>query len=200
MKYFFDFKRPYRIKKGIPTPILQFLGMSGFLLFGMGCFQNRAPNKAVSPQENAIYSMGHLFPYDSVVAYDYRGEDRQDGGGRIWEKGGLHPSVRQRQVLTQPQIEDLVQRLGESTTYGGRHAMCFTPHLGVVFYAPKKPVHHVSICLECNLLESSIPIPAERAQSATNGFSKNGRMFLKQFCKSLHFYVNEEESPFDKPD
>lgn len=97
------------------------------------------------------------FKYDKVVAYDYNGI----GGIRIVDSNGhITGTVRAQTELTKKQFKEINKTLSERSTYGGTTASCFDPHLGIVYYFDNKMVAHISICLECNYLESSFAIPA----------------------------------------
>lgn len=133
--------------------------------------------------------------YNRVIAYDF-------GGGKgeavidIITHGKLAPTVTQQKELTQEQIGGLTNYLGANSTYGGNKAFCFDPHLGIVFYKDKRVVAHLSICLECNYLRSSIKIPATKVKKIiigddyeyhAEGFSKLGRQKINSLCKQLNF-------------
>jgi hypothetical protein len=104
--------------------------------------------------------------YDKVVAYRYEG----DGGVEIIDdQGRLAKEIKKQVVLEKSQVTALTNTLSNSSTYGGDVAACFDPHLGIVFYSGDEPAAFVSICLDCNYLESSVDIPA-----STSGFSDQG--------------------------
>ena len=116
--------------------------------------------------------------YDSVIAYEY------DGSGQLLiidDSGKLAKTVTKRSNLPNKKVEEVVSFLGDTSTYGGELYHCFDPHLGIVFYRQNKVIEHLSICLECNALNSLIPIPG------SGGFSKLGRHKINALCKELHF-------------
>lgn len=133
--------------------------------------------------------------YNRVVAFDYEGGQ---GAGviQIITDGKLAKTVKQQRELTQAQVDDVTNFLGDNATYGSSTAFCFDPHLGIVFYDDTNIVAHVSICLECNYLISSEKIPATEARMIkteygssypAEGFSKTGRYKINKLCKELQF-------------
>lgn len=146
--------------------------------------------------------------YNKVIAYDYEG-GKGEGVIDIITDGKLAPTVKQQKELTQEQIDGLTNYLGANSTYGGNKAFCFDPHLGIVFYKDSKVVAHISICLECNYLSSSIKIPATEVKKIkigddyeypAEGFSKLGRQKINSLCKQLNFShcVDTLNSMFDE--
>jgi hypothetical protein len=133
--------------------------------------------------------------YNKVIAYDYEG-GKGEGVIDIITDGKLAPTVKQQKELTQEQVDGLTNYLGANSTYGGSKAFCFDPHLGIVFYKDNKIVAHISICLECNYLSSSIKIPAAEVKKIkigddfeypAEGFSKLARQKINSLCKQLNF-------------
>ena len=116
--------------------------------------------------------------YDKVVAYSYDGEGDIE---IIDEKGKLANKIKKQVELSKAQTIKLTNTLCNKSTYGGDIAACFDPHLGVVFYKTNKPVAHISICLDCNYLVSSIKILGE------GGFSYDGLKKIMDFEKELKF-------------
>lgn len=147
--------------------------------------------------------------YNKVIAYDFDGS----GGGLIIENGKLNSTAKkQKKELKPEQVDSLLIALADTTTFGGNHAFCFDPHLGIVFYNGKKIVAHISICFSCNSLYSSIYLPAESHAKLINfgddyvsiipqtGFSIMGRKQLKQLCNNLDLGLCppiDDESIFD---
>jgi len=129
--------------------------------------------------------------YDSVIAYDY------DGSGQLLiidDSGQLAKTVTKRFYLPNKKIEEIVILLGDTSTYGGELVACFEPHIGIVFYNERRVIEHVSICLDCNGLNSLIPI------SVSGGFSKLGRRKINNLCRELSFShcLDSLNTPFDK--
>jgi len=116
--------------------------------------------------------------YDKVVAYSYDGEGDIE---IIDEKGKLANKIKKQVELSKTQTIRLTNTLCNKSTYGGDIAACFDPHFGVVFYKTNKPVAHISICLDCNYLVSSVKIPGSA------GFSDNGIKKIVAFERELNF-------------
>lgn len=137
---------------------------------------------------------GVVFPnteYSKVVAYDYEGLQ----GDNIYDfkNQKLYHSIKNEQELSKEQINNLLDVLNDTKTYGGDVTRCFKPRLGVVFYdAAGKAKAEISICFECNQHQSTPSILAQgqaKAASAMSlhGYSNEGRQKLVDFCKSLNF-------------
>ena len=150
--------------------------------------------KEISASKKANRPFNKLV-YNKVIAYDYEG-GKGEGVIEIITDGKIAPTVKKQKELTQEQVDGLTNYLGANSTYGGTKAFCFDPHLGIVFYKDSKVVAHVSICLECNYLSSSIKIPATEVNKIkigddyeypAEGFSKSGRQKINSLCKQLTF-------------
>ena len=134
--------------------------------------------------------------FDKVIIYDYEpnGEDPL----LINDKGQISKGVK---IKTQVQLDNatinnLNKKLGDKNSYGNNHADCFEPHLGIVYYWHDKIVGHVIICLDCNVLNSSIDIPAQKQGKqgqgknvyyTLDGLSKSFRQFLNELLKKYNF-------------
>jgi hypothetical protein len=132
--------------------------------------------------------------YNKVIAYNYDGVDGEDVF-KIVDDNKLVARVKQQRQLNQKQVDDLTQWLGAISTYGDTYAFCFEPRLGIVFYNNDKITAHISISINCNFLESSVPIPATTAKSIeisndykypAKGFSKMGSQRLISLAKDLN--------------
>ncbi len=156
-----------------------------FLLAISFAFQNSA-KKYINP------FLG--LKYDKVIAYDYNGQ----GGRIIINNGNLSSAIKKVHTLTNNQINKINQVLGDTSTYGGSTFSCFDPHLGLVYYLDNKIIAHVSICLSCNFLSSSIKIPAieqehkkikvgENHSYFAHGFTELGSNEISKLCKELQF-------------
>ena len=93
---------------------------------------------------------------------------------------------------------NLTNWLGTISTYGGTYAFCFEPHLGIVFYYNNKIITNISISIECNFLDSSVPIQATQAKSIqiskdykypAKGFSKTGSQEIASLANDLNFGI-----------
>lgn len=134
------------------------------------------------------------FSFDEVIAYDYDGE-MESFGIEIIQNNKLTP-YKKKALLTPKQIKNLIADLNAETTYGGTKAVCFNPHLGIVFYNKKKVVGYISICFECNYLVSSKLIPVTEKKIIAiyddlvvfaDGFSELGVEKLSALCRELDF-------------
>lgn len=160
-------------------------------------------------EKDRVFNPFLTLKYDKVIAYDYEGiGDSSNGGLIVSENGRFHESIKKTTELTSLQIHNFVNYIGDKSTYGNTTAFCFEPHLGIVFYKNKKIVAHLSICLDCNYLISSIEIPATSYKKIkigddyeydAEGFSKLGRKQLNQLCNELNFsHCSDLNSTFDK--
>jgi hypothetical protein len=135
-----------------------------------------------------IYNPFLTLDTDEVIAYDY--ETNFDSAKRfiIDDEGKLNPTVAKQRTLTKTQVSTLKTFLGSTDTYGENRPDCFEPHLGIVFYKDDKVVAHVSICISCRHLDSSVEIPATTYRGyRTDGFNPKAIEFLNDFCQSLEF-------------
>jgi hypothetical protein len=145
--------------------------------------------------------------YDKVIIYDYSGS-KDYYLHIIDEQGRLAKTVTKQATLTTTEINKLSKSLDSKSSYGGGSAACFDPHLGIVYYSKTKIVAYVSVCLDCNALDSSIDIAAQKqgkvgkgkdAYYILGGMSKTFRQFLNTLLikyKFSHQIVPGE--PFDK--
>lgn len=147
--------------------------------------QNDNPKKITNPYAT--------LKYDKVIAYDYDGR----GGQKIVVKESLNNyRMKSSKQLSKSQIAKLHRIIGDPKSYGRGTAACFDPRMGIVYYLDEKIVGHISICLECNFLESSHKIPATETKKQMldetdyyflRGFSKKCRLQLKALCRELKF-------------
>src|SRR3954451_11109836 len=72
--------------------------------------------------------------FDNVIMYDY--EPHSKNPSLLDDKGQVLKTVEiSKQVqLDQSTIEKLNKRIGGKQSYGQSTAMCFEPHLGIVYY------------------------------------------------------------------
>jgi len=145
--------------------------------------------------------------FDKVIIYDYEPNGENPA---LVDNGQIIKAVRiNNQIqLDRGTIEKLNSKLGDKKSYGSNHADCFEPHLGIVYYLQSKIVGNVIICLDCNLLRSSINIPASKqgkqgqgknAYYVLDGLSKSFRKFLNGLLKKYNFsYQIKADSMFDK--
>lgn len=156
-------------------------------------YRDNAPSIKPNPSNGDPF--GHL-QYDKIIAYDFEGQE-ESIMNPIDEKGRFVSVILKQQVLTQLQADNILQHLSDVKTYGGTSAACFNPHLGLVFFKDNQVVSQISICLDCNLIDSKIPIPAvtyKKIDPGTDneyslvGFSTSGRKAIIELGKELGFY------------
>jgi len=129
--------------------------------------------------------------YDKVIMYDFA---KSDGGESdetsypLDEKGHLSKYVTKQVQLDNETIKYLNDRLGDKKSYGRVSALCFDPHLGFAYYFKGKIVAYISICMDCNVLNSSLPIDAQK--QGKNGTGKNIYYLLSGPSKSLRHFLN----------
>jgi hypothetical protein len=135
--------------------------------------------------------------YDSVVIYDLEFERWRDEMSVIDKNGKLNFPVNKRAKLDNKSVQALSKKLGSKSSYGNSEAACFEPHLGIVYYSAGKPVAQATICISCNRLESSLPIPAQMQGKQTAedgtiyynlmGMSKEFRKYLDKLLEKHKF-------------
>lgn len=147
------------------------------------------------------------FKFDKVIIYDYQpaGEDPE-----LVNRGQIISSakIKKQEQLDAATIEQLNKKLGNKKSYGQVSAMCFDPHLGIVYYLNGKIVRHVLICMDCNALRSDVDIPAQhqdkqgtgdKAYYLGEGMSKSFRQFLNRLLIKYNFsHQVKPGSTFDK--
>ena len=123
-------------------------------------------------------------------------------GGKGWneyvvdKKGNLATSITQQVQLDVKSIANFNRLLGDKTSFGGAEASCFTPHLGLVYYRKDKIIAYITICLDCNVLISSLPLDAQKqgkvgvgkeAYYTAGGPSQSFRLFLNNLLRKYKF-------------
>ena len=133
--------------------------------------------------------------FDKVVMYDFEGGKESDLY-IVDDQGRLAKSISKQVQLDNAETNRLNSKLGSKQSYGGGTASCFDPHLGFVYYLNEKVVVHVTICLDCNRLRSSIDIPAQKqgkvgkgkdAYYISDGLSDSFRQYLNELLKTNSF-------------
>jgi hypothetical protein len=143
--------------------------------------------------------------YDKVIAYDFNGEHEM----QLVSNGKITAEVYKKTILSSSQIIYIDNVLADTITYGGQIAACFEPHFGIVYYRHDTIIGNISVCFDCNQLESSFEIPAEHyydiIDSVDNlhlpryGFSKQGRKKINKLVKELNFsHTIEKKNMFDE--
>lgn len=137
--------------------------------------------------------------YDKVIAYDFDGSE-EPYPSVIDKNGSYVPVILRQQYLTQRQTDEIVTFLTDKRTYGETTSACFNPHLELLFLKNEKIIYSISVCLDCNYLLSTSEIPAmnhKKINAGTEneyyaiGFTKNGQLKIKNFCKELNFHYGE---------
>jgi hypothetical protein len=145
---------------------------------------------------NAKVSNPYLtLKFDKVMMFDF-------SGGKEWNQyivnanGQLATSITKHIELDRGSIKNLDTRLGIKSSYGDGKAACFDPHLGFVYYLKGKIVAYITVCLDCNVLVSSIPLEAQKQGKIGDGKdayyiadapSKKFRLFLNDLLKKYNF-------------
>lgn len=146
--------------------------------------------------------------FDKFMAYDYQpaGEDP----ALIDKKGQLvtNVTIKKQVQLDTTTIKQLNKKLGDKKSYGQVKAMCFYPHLGIVYYLNSKILRHILVCMDCNVVRADIDIPAQHqnnqgkgdeAYYLGDGMSKSFRQFLNQLLIKYNFsHQIKAGSNFDK--
>ncbi|WP_419699394.1 hypothetical protein [Mucilaginibacter sp. NFX135] len=125
--------------------------------------------------------------YDKVIIYDYSGS-KDYYIHIIDEQGQLAKTVTKQVTLNTMEINKLSKSLDSKSSYGSGSAACFDPHLGIVYYHKTKIVAHVSVCLDCNALDSSIDIAAQKQGKIGKG--KDAYYMLGGMSKSFRYFLN----------
>ena len=146
--------------------------------------------------------------FDKVVLYDY--EPYPEDPSLIDKNGNILSTVKikKKNQLDTAGIRKLDKRITDKKSYGQATAMCFDPHLGIVYYLNGKVVRQVLICLDCNVLRSDIDITAQhqnkqghgdKAYYLSDGLSKSFREFLNELLIKYNFsHQIQAGSMFDK--
>jgi hypothetical protein len=145
--------------------------------------------------------------YDKVLICDFENDGEHDYP-LVDEKGKL-TNVVKKSIMPDRQItSDLVLKLGDRKSYGQHHAMCNEPHFGIIFFNRSEEVAEVQICLGCNVLTSTLLIPAQQQGKAGTGkhiyYTRDG--MSRQFRHSINELIKkyglshpiEPNSSFDK--
>ena len=151
----------------------------------------------------------HVIAYNLALPGYIKAKDEDPISSILYKEGKLDKSiVLPEKKLNKLQINNIIQIVVDTSTYGGTNAACFEPRLAFLFYNENKIVASINVCLECNFLESIPFIPATNYYYYKSdeyiiprpGFSKSGRSRLKHICNDLDmsFCIKEENSIFDE--
>jgi len=134
--------------------------------------------------------------FDKVIMYDF-----EPSGGKgcsiVENNGQLTKNLKKQVQLDKQTWTNLDKKLGDKKSFGGGTAACYDPHLGFVYYFKNKIVGHITICMDCNRLNSSLNIPAQKQGKVKlsdnsyeypgTGMSKSFQQFLKSLLKKNSF-------------
>jgi hypothetical protein len=133
--------------------------------------------------------------YDKVIMYDFVGI-KGLSLLIVDDKGQLSKSVKKQVQLEKGTISKLNVKLGDRKSFGEQPAACFDPHLGIVYYLAGKIVGHITICLSCHRLVSSINLPSQRqgrvgkgkdSDYIRDGISEKFQKFLEDLLLKNNF-------------
>lgn len=133
--------------------------------------------------------------YDSVVAYELNTDTpmkKLPEESIVKDQKVLSDGISEKRKLLPAQVSDLIRIVGDTVTYEGYTAACFTPRLGFVFFFKGKIGAYINICFECHALTSYpyIPVDEYRTKSGSKysfGLGDKGEKALKTLCKQLKF-------------
>ncbi|HYG53561.1 MAG TPA: hypothetical protein VD905_21885 [Flavobacteriales bacterium] len=127
------------------------------------------------------------FAYDRVEGYSLKHSGEWNGlhsfnYTKIEEKG---------KQLSQKQIDMLAKLVRDTNTFSMTGSACFNPGMAIAFYKNDTVVGLISVCLDCNYLDSwGFSIPANDYYSSPlclgcNGLSGDARKKLVKLCNEL---------------
>jgi hypothetical protein len=146
--------------------------------------------------------------FDKAVLYDYEpdGEDPSliDYNGQILKT----VKIKKQAQLDDATIKKLNAKIGDRKSYGQVTAMCFEPHLGIVYYLKGTVVRHALVCMGCNAFRADVDIPAQHQNKQGKGkeiyylgegMSKSFRQFINRLLVKYDFsHQAKNSSMFDK--
>ena len=145
--------------------------------------------------------------FDKVIICDYE-SDGEHSYPLVDKNWTLTKIVKKNTRIDKQTISTLNIKLGAKKSYGQVQAYCFEPHFGILYYKMNKVVAQIEICLSCNVLFSSIEIPAQKQGKQGkgdkvyylgNGMSKSFRKFINSIIKKYNFsHQIQPGSYFDK--
>jgi hypothetical protein len=146
------------------------------------------------PPQSGVGRPFDSIEFDRVVAYEFDGKEEKNSR-IINEDGNFVKTIKKQKHLTADQVKMITSCLSDTVSYGEGTRACFAPSEAIVFFNGTKPVMSVDICLDCNYLESSVPIPARDARQMkvdnrvfpAIGFSVQGRQCIINLSRQLGF-------------
>lgn len=131
--------------------------------------------------------------YDKVVMYYFKGGIGSDQS-IVDSKGRIAKSVFKQVVLDRESALSLTKKLGEKESFNDETGACFEPGIGFVYYLKDKIVAYITVCLDCNVVVSSIPLDPQKHEKfgANNSYLAGGptetfRAFLNSLLKKYKF-------------
>jgi hypothetical protein len=145
--------------------------------------------------------------FNKVIAYDYDGiGDRYPSV--VNKSGQFVDVVTKQKALNAEQVKRFITLISDEKSYGGTTAACFDPGWALVFFKDNKIVFVVDICLDCNSINSTKPIPATSVHNEVfedytlprEGFSLSTRKSIQSLSKELDMKYGDyqESSIFDE--
>jgi hypothetical protein len=162
-------------------------------------------SSSVLPDRSGVGYPFDSIDFDRVLAYEFDG--REELNSRIIsEEGNFVKTIKKQKHLTAGQVTMITRCLSDTATYGEGTRACFAPSEAIVFFKGKKPVMSIDICLDCNYLESSVPIPARSVRQIkvddrvfpAIGFSVQGRQCIIDLSKELNFVYGSFDPRIDR--
>jgi hypothetical protein len=132
-------------------------------------------NSAYAQNANEINPFAKL-KYDSVVAYNYNVEEpynHKSGKLIVNKKINKKVGIIFTRRLKREETKQIINILTDTTSYGNSSAACFEPRFAIIFFNKTKIVAVLEICLECNLLSSTLKIYAQERQQYVYIFHEN---------------------------
>lgn len=138
--------------------------------------------------------------FNKVIAYEFDGV----GGRKIIDsKGNYSNKIEVQKQINDKQLFEFTELITNPKSYGKVTAACFDPKMSLVFYENEVPRVTIDICLDCNYLISSVPIPIlEEAHNKvselgiTYGFSEKGVDGIMKLAEELDFKYKDYKPHF----
>ncbi|PWK29063.1 hypothetical protein LV89_00617 [Arcicella aurantiaca] len=139
------------------------------------------------PNGNNIAKLNFTSDADSVIVYIY---DGLMGQSIVDLNGKIDTTIVTSKKLTNSEIGKLVtllniKRVEADSSMDYAEAACCSPHHGIIFYKNTKPSKWISLCFDCNCIDSTIPTDIRPAH------------FI-DFITNLHLKVGNKELPVEK--
>ncbi len=144
-----------------------------------------------------ITSNGKKVFYNKVFAVDYNGRSEFN---HLYVKNGESQRLRFEIVenfskINSNEVVVLENIFFNKNSYSGFSYACFEPKMALVFYNGYGFQFEIDICLDCNLLRTSIPIDQipSKDNYSLDGFTRNAYNQIVSFSKALNLnYGNKK--------